>query len=63
MVNQPSFNPNSQNGGTIPPADLLSHMRNRAVTDVIEPGSTMKAFTVAAAFESGKWKPDSKVDT
>ncbi|MBN8887353.1 MAG: penicillin-binding protein 2 [Rudaea sp.] len=63
MVNQPSFNPNSQNGGNIPPADLLSHMRNRAVTDVIEPGSTMKAFTVAAAFESGKWKPDSKVDT
>ncbi|MBS0589707.1 MAG: penicillin-binding protein 2 [Proteobacteria bacterium] len=63
MVNQPSFNPNSQNGGNIPPADLLSHMRNRAVTDVVEPGSTMKAITISAALESGKWKPDSKVDT
>lgn len=63
MVNQPSFNPNSQTGGNIPPADLLSHMRNRAVTDVVEPGSTMKAITISAALESGKWKPDSKVDT
>ena len=62
MVNQPSFNPNSQNLN-IPAADLLSHMRNRAVTDVLEPGSTMKAFTVAAALESGKWTPESKVDT
>ena len=63
MVNQPSFNPNSLTGGNIPPADLLSHMRNRAVTDVVEPGSTMKAMTISAALESGKWKPDSKVDT
>ncbi len=63
MVNQPSFNPNSQNGGNIPAADLLSHMRNRAVTDVVEPGSTMKAVTISAALESGKWRPDSKVDT
>jgi len=63
MVNQPSFNPNAQNGGNIPSADLLSHMRNRAATDVVEPGSTMKAVTIAAALESGKWKPDSKVDT
>ena len=63
MVNQPSFNPNSLTGGNIPPADLLSHMRNRAVTDTVEPGSTMKAMTISAALESGKWKPDSKVDT
>ncbi len=63
MVNQPSFNPNSQTGGNIPPADLLSHMRNRGVTDVVEPGSTMKAMTISAALESGKWTPDSKVDT
>jgi cell division protein FtsI (penicillin-binding protein 3) len=62
MVNQPSFNPNSQNS-SIPPSELLSHMRNRAVTDVVEPGSTMKAMTISAALESGKWKPDSKVDT
>ena len=62
MVNQPSFNPNSQNLN-IPPADLLKHMRNLAATDVVEPGSTMKAITISAALESGKWKPDSKIDT
>ena len=56
MVNQPSFNPNAH------AADQASR-RNRALTDVVEPGSTMKAFTVSAALESGKWKPDSKVDT
>ncbi len=62
MVNQPSYNPNSQNSN-IPPGELLSHMRNRAATDVVEPGSTMKAMTISAALESGKWTPDSKVDT
>jgi cell division protein FtsI (penicillin-binding protein 3) len=62
MVNQPSFNPNSLNPN-IPPAELLDHMRNRAVTDGMEPGSTMKAFTISAALESGKWKPEMKVDT
>jgi cell division protein FtsI (penicillin-binding protein 3) len=56
MVNQPSFNPNTH---AMDPA----YRRNRALTDVVEPGSTMKAFTVAAALESGKWTPDSKVDT
>jgi cell division protein FtsI (penicillin-binding protein 3) len=62
MVNQPSFNPNSQNLN-IPQKDLLDHMRNRAATDVVEPGSVAKAITISAALESGKWKPDSKVDT
>jgi len=57
MVNQPSFNPNSRSG-----ADP-SHRRNRAVTDVIEPGSTMKAFTISAALETGKWKIHTPVDT
>jgi len=56
MVNQPSFNPNAH-------AADPSYRRNRALTDVVEPGSTMKAFTISAALESGKWKPDSKVDT
>lgn len=57
MVNQPSFNPNAR--GSVEPA----YRRNRAVTDVVEPGSTMKAFTISAALESGKWKPHSPIDT
>jgi cell division protein FtsI (penicillin-binding protein 3) len=57
MVNQPSFNPNAH-GNTD-----LSYRRNRAMTDVVEPGSTMKAFTIATALESGKWTVKSHVDT
>lgn len=57
MVNQPSFNPNAR--GAVDP----SYRRNRAVTDVVEPGSTMKAFTISAALESGKWKAHTPVDT
>ncbi len=62
MVNQPSFNPNALTQN-LSADELLDHMRNRAATDVVEPGSTMKAVTIAAALESGKWRPDSKVDT
>ena len=47
MVNYPSYNPNSRT--PISPA----LRRNAAVTDVLEPGSTMKPFTVAAAMEDG----------
>ncbi|MBN8482739.1 MAG: penicillin-binding protein 2 [Xanthomonadales bacterium] len=57
MVNQPSFNPNAK--GSAEPA----FRRNRGVTDVLEPGSTMKPFTVVAALESGRWKPDTPIDT
>ncbi len=57
MVNQPSFNPNNR-------AKLdLNTVRNRAVTDVFEPGSTMKPFTVAVALESGAYTPESVIDT
>jgi len=57
MVNQPTYNPNNR--------DSLrsSHYRNRAVTDVFEPGSTVKPFTVAMALESGRYRPDTLIDT
>ena len=57
MVNQPSFNPNRR-------SDRISErFRNRAVTDLFEPGSTIKPFTVAAAIESGRFRATSSVDT
>lgn len=57
MVNQPSFNVNDRR--QMQPQAT----RNRAVTDVFEPGSTMKPITIAAALESGRWKPFYKVET
>jgi len=57
MVNQPTFNPN--NRLQVNPQQL----RNRAVIDMFEPGSTMKVLTVAAGLESGKFTPDSKFNT
>jgi cell division protein FtsI (penicillin-binding protein 3) len=57
MVNQPSFNPNNRQ--FLKPANL----RNRAVTDMFEPGSTVKPLTVIAALESGQYHPDTLVDT
>ncbi|MFQ5581224.1 MAG: penicillin-binding transpeptidase domain-containing protein [Mariprofundaceae bacterium] len=55
MASWPGFNPN--NFGKFRPDEW----RNRAVTDVFEPGSALKPFTVAAALASGKWQPDSRV--
>jgi len=57
MVNQPSFNPNDRS--------YLSQgsIRNRAMTDVMEPGSTVKPFTILAALESGKFSSESLIDT
>ena len=57
MANQPSFNVNDRR--QLKPQAT----RNRAVTDVFEPGSTMKPVSVAAALESGRWKPFYKVET
>ena len=57
LVNQPSYNPN--NRATLD----LAAVRNRAVTDVFEPGSTVKPFTVAVALQSGRYTPQSTIDT
>ncbi|MCU7847070.1 MAG: penicillin-binding protein 2 [Candidatus Thiodiazotropha sp. (ex Lucinoma kastoroae)] len=56
MVNSPSYNPNALRGRR------SSSLRNRVVTDVFEPGSTIKPFTVAAAVEMGRFKPDTPID-
>jgi len=57
IVNQPSYNPNNRRR-------LRSgQYRNRAVTDVFEPGSTMKPFTIATALESNKYTPSTIIDT
>jgi cell division protein FtsI (penicillin-binding protein 3) len=57
VVNQPAFNPNNR--------DELrgAAHRNRAMTDVFEPGSTVKPFTIACALESGLYRPDTMIDT
>jgi len=57
MVNQPAYNPNDR--GQLTPKTY----RNRAITDIIEPGSTIKPFFVAAALASGKYTEKSIIDT
>jgi cell division protein FtsI (penicillin-binding protein 3) len=57
MVNQPSYNPNDRSGLKV------NAMRNRAMTDQFEPGSTMKPLTVMAALETGRFNPNTKIDT
>ncbi|MDX1626718.1 MAG: penicillin-binding transpeptidase domain-containing protein, partial [Wenzhouxiangellaceae bacterium] len=57
MVNFPSFNPNARNRGA------AEARRNRALTDVLEPGSVVKPFVVAAAMEAGLARPSMLVDT
>lgn len=57
MANLPSYNPNAVDAG-----NRDTH-RNRAVTDVIEPGSTMKPLTVAAGLEAGVITPRTVFDT
>jgi cell division protein FtsI (penicillin-binding protein 3) len=57
MVSQPSYNPNNRNSitsGDIP---------NRAMTSLLEPGSTVKTFTVTAALESGLFDTSSIIET
>ncbi|MDD9896837.1 MAG: penicillin-binding protein 2, partial [Gammaproteobacteria bacterium] len=58
MANQPSYNPHNKANMTD-----FSVLRNRAITDVFEPGSTIKAFTIAAALESGLYTPGTIIET
>ncbi|MEO8331474.1 MAG: penicillin-binding protein 2 [Gallionella sp.] len=57
LANYPGYNPNSRNNAS------NRTMRNRAITDLFEPGSTMKPFTVATALEAGKVRPSTLVNT
>ena len=57
MVNHPTYNPNNRR--SLDPQAT----RNRALIDVFEPGSTVKPFSIAAAIGTGRWQPESKVDT
>jgi len=57
LANWPSYNPNNREK---PSVNLL---RNHVVTDLFEPGSTMKPFTVAAALELGKFTPNTLINT
>ena len=57
LANMPTYNPN--NRGKMNP----DRRRNRVVTDLFEPGSTMKPFTAAAGLESGLFKPGSTIQT
>ncbi len=57
MANQPTYNPNNRRN--LQP----SAMRNRALIDVFEPGSTVKPFSIAAALGTGKYQPESVVNT
>lgn len=56
MASVPTYDPNH-------PRDAVAReVRNRAITDVFEPGSTMKTFTFAAAFDAGKLRPEDQFD-
>ena len=57
MVNQPAFNPNNRQDR------IAERYRNRALTDVMEPGSSFKPFVIAAGLASGRFHRASTVDT
>jgi cell division protein FtsI (penicillin-binding protein 3) len=57
LANWPTYNPNRRD------KVARERMRNRALTDVFEPGSTLKPFTIAAALDAGKIRPDTVIQT
>ena len=56
MVNLPTYNPNN-------PINIKGKTRNRAITDMFEPGSTMKPVTASAAMQFGDFTPETKIQT
>lgn len=57
MTNYPSFDPNHRENIRV------ENLKNRSATDTFEPGSTMKTFSAANALESGKYQPNTLIDT
>jgi cell division protein FtsI (penicillin-binding protein 3) len=57
IVNQPTYNPNDRSQYS------AERYRNRAITDIFEPGSSIKPLVVAAALESREFEPGSIIDT
>jgi len=57
MVNQPAYNPNDRD------QVAAARYRNRAATDIYEPGSAIKPFIAAAGIASGRFHPDTIIDT
>lgn len=56
MVNLPTYNPNN-------PVNIKGKTRNRAITDIFEPGSTLKPMTASAAMQFGDYTPATKIQT
>ena len=57
MANQPTYNPNDRS------QFVAERYRNRAITDIFEPGSSIKPLIVTAALESGEYRASSVIDT
>ncbi len=57
MVNWPSYNPNDRRSAQ------AGHTRNRALTDLFEPGSTIKSFSMASVLSNSQLAPTSQIDT
>jgi cell division protein FtsI (penicillin-binding protein 3) len=57
IANQPTYNPNDRSQYS------AERYRNRAITDIFEPGSSIKPLVIAAALESGQYRPSSVIDT
>ena len=57
VVNQPAYNPNDRSQFS------ADRYRNRAITEIFEPGSSIKPLVVAAELESGEYRPNSIIDT